>query len=864
MENNWPILWQMSLDAIRMADTELYSTMYPSFKRLFDEKWSSSAGNLPFEHTNEIDVALIGTQLPILLSDIEQIYTQRVQYIREYLVECWNMKDRLHLDANQTRTVILQICQKVRNRTSLAHDTSINNHDNNTATHNSTGNNNPNNNTVDESSENTFLHPNVTASLISSQTTSPVPLISSPSTYYASLEINQEEFSNRILHCLQLSDSLRFYCMVNVLLVLCLLRLYAQQYHNSLAGTIANTYELLFAHSFPEASTIIPIRQEIANYLYQIPDAVAREYCDICHTPLFSPVLLHQTHICCWSCVLAAIRASPDTPTCPQCNYTLRILLDDIAFIGFDNQTNSLINTISTPSMQSSTFKKTFTSSEMRSKSEMELFNMLSYKPTDLHKRVREFSDTPEQMQFDRPEMHISTSMDQPSTFPHSSRILTKRRKTKPGEVLSAPLSLVTSPVTEEHRLRSVYSQGASPVNLERTSNISAVAAKEPSMIKSEELAIQQRNAHNKSPSTFMQHPSQMFASNTIPLTEPPTRRTSSLSSEGESSVMSTTTAISTNDSNKSPSSTSSVRVSCHQCKTAKEPSNLLYCHMVTGRKSKCCQKKYCEGCLRRSYTVDLNSVDDEEKKTWICFSCRGRCNCASCSRKQIDLEIQQGLKEGRLKRVPQTVPLDPASLALVATPAVIFSSLPTPQPPPPLQTTVPSTTTTQELNIHRGYVQSYPSGPSTQILATMNPMSRFSMNPVETNTGVYPQMFETSGVENLTAATTTTQNLPYSERWNSMPMSAFERVYPTSSIVTLPNYSHIQVSTSPSFATHRLSQNMNYLTENPALQSTQGATTVISTNTMYAPQSTNYNAPSAFIMTSSDLNDQYQRYIHR
>jgi hypothetical protein len=82
---------------------------------------------------------------------------------------------------------------------------------------------------------------------------------------------------------------------------------------------------------------------------------------------------------------------------------------------------------------------------------------------------------------------------------------------------------------------------------------------------------------------------------------------------------------------------------SCHQCKTAKDPSLLFFCCSSTSgaatfsagsanlvRKRRC-RKKYCDSCLKRSYShnVSINSPN------WLCPSCLGFCVCAACGRSE-------------------------------------------------------------------------------------------------------------------------------------------------------------------------------------------------------------------------------------
>lgn len=103
-----------------------------------------------------------------------------------------------------------------------------------------------------------------------------------------------------------------------------------------------------------------------------------------------------------------------------------------------------------------------------------------------------------------------------------------------------------------------------------------------------------------------------------------------------------------TNTSNKRSVSASSKRdgagSSCHQCKSAKDPSMLLFCSSPAekGHRKRKCRKKYCESCLKRSYPAGIgepkqsNSCvlkSDSDPTAWTCPSCLGICVCAACCR---------------------------------------------------------------------------------------------------------------------------------------------------------------------------------------------------------------------------------------
>ena len=76
--------------------------------------------------------------------------------------------------------------------------------------------------------------------------------------------------------------------------------------------------------------------------------------------------------------------------------------------------------------------------------------------------------------------------------------------------------------------------------------------------------------------------------------------------------------------------------VSCHQCKTNKDPSTLLFCgnREEKGVRRRRCRKKYCQSCLKRTYPLEV-LMRQEGRGEWHCPSCVGQCCCAACQRKE-------------------------------------------------------------------------------------------------------------------------------------------------------------------------------------------------------------------------------------
>ena len=63
--------------------------------------------------------------------------------------------------------------------------------------------------------------------------------------------------------------------------------------------------------------------------------------------------------------------------------------------------------------------------------------------------------------------------------------------------------------------------------------------------------------------------------------------------------------------------------VSCHQCKTNKDPATLLFCanREEKGVRRRRCRKKYCESCLRRSYPLHVLVREDGRDWHWSVHS---------------------------------------------------------------------------------------------------------------------------------------------------------------------------------------------------------------------------------------------------
>ena len=101
--------------------------------------------------------------------------------------------------------------------------------------------------------------------------------------------------------------------------------------------------------------------------------------------------------------------------------------------------------------------------------------------------------------------------------------------------------------------------------------------------------------------------------------------------------------------------------VSCHQCKTNKDPNLLLFCgnRAEKGVRKRRCRKKYCETCLRRSYSLAVLVREDD--KDWHCPSCLNACCCAACQRRDSPMDSEgthgsDGASE-QLAMSPMTLP---------------------------------------------------------------------------------------------------------------------------------------------------------------------------------------------------------------
>ena len=72
--------------------------------------------------------------------------------------------------------------------------------------------------------------------------------------------------------------------------------------------------------------------------------------------------------------------------------------------------------------------------------------------------------------------------------------------------------------------------------------------------------------------------------------------------------------------------------VSCHQCKTNKDPATLLFCanREEKGVRRRRCRKKYCESCLRRSYP--LHVLVREDGRDWHWSALIGHISIRACS----------------------------------------------------------------------------------------------------------------------------------------------------------------------------------------------------------------------------------------
>lgn len=106
-------------------------------------------------------------------------------------------------------------------------------------------------------------------------------------------------------------------------------------------------------------------------------------------------------------------------------------------------------------------------------------------------------------------------------------------------------------------------------------------------------------------------------------------------------------------------------RVSCHQCKTTKENSDLLFCTIKAekGKRKRKCRKKFCSACLKRSYNMDVSELTSAQRKNWICPACKSTCTCAACQRRTIELMI----KQKRAKQLAEQQKNNPQAAAAAA-----------------------------------------------------------------------------------------------------------------------------------------------------------------------------------------------------
>ena len=118
---------------------------------------------------------------------------------------------------------------------------------------------------------------------------------------------------------------------------------------------------------------------------------------------------------------------------------------------------------------------------------------------------------------------------------------------------------------------------------------------------------------------------------------------------------------VSVSSTLSSPSRVDRSGESCHQCKTRRLPSDLIYCsarHLKKGRarkkkKERLCRKKYCARCLSKFYN-ELPPTVNGPDSGWICPGCRGVCSCAACKRHAIKREQRErklAMKGGRRRR---------------------------------------------------------------------------------------------------------------------------------------------------------------------------------------------------------------------
>ncbi|MES1920287.1 hypothetical protein MHBO_001973 [Bonamia ostreae] len=71
---------------------------------------------------------------------------------------------------------------------------------------------------------------------------------------------------------------------------------------------------------------------------------------------------------------------------------------------------------------------------------------------------------------------------------------------------------------------------------------------------------------------------------------------------------------------------------SCHQCKSRRNKSVLLWCSSLNS--SKQCKKKYCDNCLKKFYNQSIFNFTEVQQKHWKCPACENNCSCAACRRR--------------------------------------------------------------------------------------------------------------------------------------------------------------------------------------------------------------------------------------
>eukprot|EP01006_Ploeotia_vitrea_P042008 TRINITY_DN66595_c5_g5_i3.p1 TRINITY_DN66595_c5_g5~~TRINITY_DN66595_c5_g5_i3.p1 ORF type:complete len:803 (+),score=368.70 TRINITY_DN66595_c5_g5_i3:441-2849(+) len=86
---------------------------------------------------------------------------------------------------------------------------------------------------------------------------------------------------------------------------------------------------------------------------------------------------------------------------------------------------------------------------------------------------------------------------------------------------------------------------------------------------------------------------------------------------------------------------------SCHQCKSRRDMSNLIFCCNMFKRSTKdkkrqgkrhVCRKKYCDQCLMKFYHEQPPPQRQDPQSNWPCPACRGICCCAACRRQKAKL----------------------------------------------------------------------------------------------------------------------------------------------------------------------------------------------------------------------------------